>query len=134
MARPGTRWRISWTEASLKTIHQFAAVKRLSFSSQIEDSEDLFLSLRINKLPSGLQQKVKPKVLSHIKYWMKEWLDVPQVKISKGVETAKWPSSTKIWAASNWDRDRQDTMTPHVISLKSAFGIPLMVNIRGITS
>jgi len=112
MAKPGTRWRISWTEASLKTIHQFAAVKQLSFSAKIEDLEDLFLSLRINKLPSGLQQKVKPKVLSHIKYWMKEWLDVPQVKIAKGVWTAKWPSYTKLWAASDWDRDRQHTMTP----------------------
>lgn len=93
-------------------MHQFAAAKELSISVQVADLDDLFGVLKINKLPTALQARVKPKVVSHIRYWMKEWMELPQLRLSRATYVARWPSYTKAWAAHDWDGDWTPPLEP----------------------
>jgi len=101
----GTGWQVFWSFQSAKEIHRFAAAKKLSKSAKIADLKPLFETLGLQHLPANLRSRIEPKVVSHLKRFVSNSMDLEQRCLGGGHWVAYWPAYTKKWASPSWNGD-----------------------------
>jgi len=96
---------VYWQFASLHAMHQYAAKHKLSQAMSDEQLADLFHILRITIYSPELQAVFKPKVRSHLVYFMKTTMGMDMIKLGPRHYKCSWPEYTKTWLSKTWDGD-----------------------------
>lgn len=70
-----------------------------------DDLEGLLQLLHINTYSKRIQDVLKPKVRSHLVYFIRHQLGLGEVRLAPGYWKTYWPPYTKKWLLENWDGD-----------------------------